>query len=201
MKLHQEFKLYENMWEDEPAVVYNVENPEWTEQKNSLRKLAKPVYKTFGSHKYDITKLDELEAWVEKNAEFQFKRHPNSYKHYVPTSEKDEFTQEERHAKYIYITILNNLEKSLDFGSMDGGARFCIKENIHTLKSHYERDYFDRHYTATKRKEASESHDKDFDDFIDKVFPGASNRERENIKSKLKDIYVEYMKSIPNGVY
>jgi hypothetical protein len=201
MKLYEEFKLVEELWDDDEDNVYIGENPEWTAAKETMRKNAKPVYKTFGSHKYDITKFNELEAWVKENAEFQFKRHPGSYKHYVPATERDEFTAEERHAKYIYVTILANLEKSLDFGTMDGNSRFCVQENIHRLRRWYERDYFDRHHTASLRKDAAERHDKDFEDFINKVFPHASARDRDYIKSKLKDIYAEYIKSIPVGVY
>jgi hypothetical protein len=202
MKLHEEFKLVEDLWDDDENVTYyNAENPEWTKTKDVMRKNAKPVYKTFGSHKYDITKFNELEAWVKENAEFQFKRHPNSYKHYVHATEKDEVTAEESHAKYIYITILDNLEKSLDFEAMDSNSEFCVQENINTLRRWYKRDYFDRHHTASLRRDAAERHDKDFEDFINKVFPRASARERDYIKSQLKDIYAEYIKSRPVGVY
>lgn len=203
MKLHEEFKLIEDLWDDndENVTYHSVENPKWTNAKDDMRKKATPVYKTFGSHKYDITKLNELEAWVKENAEFQFKRHPGSYKHYVPATERDEFTAEESHAKYIYVTILDNLEKSLDFGTMDSNSRFCVKENIHRLKRWYDKAHFDRYYTASLRRDAAERHDKDFEDFINKVFPGATGKKRDYIKSQLKDIYAEYVKSRPSGAY
>jgi hypothetical protein len=59
MKLHEEFKEYENLWEeaDESA----------------------PVIRTFGKKTYDLSKPDELEAWFNANYEFQKQRYPERY--------------------------------------------------------------------------------------------------------------------------
>ena len=57
MKLFEEFKEVEGLWEA----------------------ASNPMLKTFGKKTYDISKKDELEAWVNANVDFQMKRHPDRY--------------------------------------------------------------------------------------------------------------------------
>jgi hypothetical protein len=74
MKLHEEFKLYEDMWEDEvPATEEALAEEETVET-------ADPLIRTFGRKTYNLANPDELDAWVDANFEFQQKRYPYKYR-------------------------------------------------------------------------------------------------------------------------
>lgn len=210
MKLHEEFKLVEDLWDDddifvdmyEPAkstAIRLADLPPEVQQRiqKQTNKPLRPVLKTFGSKTYNLVELHDMEAWVKANADFQFKRHPNSYTHSV--IDKDDFTPTESHAKYIYITILKNLEKSLDFDSMDSRSRRSVEKNLATLRNKYYKAWMDRHDNASGRKQAVELYDKEFDEFIDKVLPGAAAGYKQQFKSSLKDLWAEYNKRSARG--
>lgn len=74
MKLHEEFKLYEDMWEDEvPAAEDALTEEETTNA-------ADPLIRTFGRKTYNLANPDELDAWFTANFEFQQKRYPDKYR-------------------------------------------------------------------------------------------------------------------------
>lgn len=210
MKLYEEFKLVEDLWDDEDIFVdmYNpaestatrlADLPPEVQQliQKQTNKPLRAVLKTFGSKTYNLVELQDMEAWVKANADFQFKRHPNSYTHFA--TDKDDFTPTESHAKYIYITILKNLEKSLDFASMDSRSRRSVEKNLLTLRNKYYNAWMDRYDNASGRKQAVELYDKEFDEFIDKVLPGAAAGYKKQFKSALKDLWAEYNKRTARG--
>ena len=88
MKLHEAFKEVEELWE-EPS---------------------QHVVKTFGKKTYDISKKDELEAWVTANAEFQMRRHPDRY---TKNSNDGLYPEGEWNIRELRIDIMHNLLDTL----------------------------------------------------------------------------------------
>lgn len=88
MKLHEAFKEVEELWE-EPS---------------------QSVIKTFGKKTYDISKKDELEAWVNANAEFQMKRYPDRY---AKNSNDGLYPEGEWNIRELRIDIMHNLLDTL----------------------------------------------------------------------------------------
>ena len=74
MKLHEEFKLYEGMWEDEVPAAEEVKTDEETTN------VAHPLIRTFGRKTYNLANPEELDAWFNANFEFQQKRYPDKYR-------------------------------------------------------------------------------------------------------------------------
>ena len=91
MKLHEEFKEYENLWEAAEENTSEVSNP---------------LIRTFGKKTYDLSNRDELNAWFEANYEFQQKRYPSKYR----DSEGDITSNWLK----LRATIANNLLTSLE---------------------------------------------------------------------------------------
>ena len=106
MKLHEEFKEYESLWEDS----------------------RNPYIKTFGRKTYDLTNKDELKAWIETNAEFQMKRHPNRYAK-DPTEEPMRGDGEEK-ALDLKITIVDNLFDRLSKEGVDQALLDSVHEEV-----------------------------------------------------------------------
>jgi hypothetical protein len=107
MKLHEEFKLVEELWEDD----FNFEDF-YAERERKL-KAAKdaeaerirtnPVIRTFGRKTYNLADTNELFAWWRANLEFQMKRYPDKYKGYRGVTNDYK----------LHTTIANNLIKAL----------------------------------------------------------------------------------------
>lgn len=93
MKLHEEFKLVETLWDDLVATYPELEDeapesdtvvsPDSHQGErifsNNLDTSA-PVIRTFGRKRYNLADTNELFAWWRANLEFQMKRHPDRYK-------------------------------------------------------------------------------------------------------------------------
>lgn len=74
MRLHEEVKLYEDLWEDEIPVT------EATLPEEETTNVADPLIRTFGRKTYNLANMDELDAWFKANFEFQQKRYPGKYR-------------------------------------------------------------------------------------------------------------------------
>jgi hypothetical protein len=90
MKLHEEFKEYENLWE--------------------AAEESTPIIRTFGKKTYDLSKPDELRAWFEANYEFQKQRHPDRYAAYDPARG----LRQNSNRQNLRATIAKNLLASLE---------------------------------------------------------------------------------------
>ncbi len=73
MKLHEEFRLYEDLWEDEVPATDEAITEETVETSD-------PLIRTFGRKTYNLANPDELDAWFKANFEFQQKRYPDKYR-------------------------------------------------------------------------------------------------------------------------
>ena len=107
MKLFEEFKEIDGLWEE----------------------ASKPVLKTFGRKTYDISKKDELEAWVDANVEFQMKRHPDRYSPDYDDGVPDLYPQGDFNAYSVRSNVLENL---LDTLAKDPST-VAIRDNIWEL--------------------------------------------------------------------
>ena len=65
MKLHEEFKEYEELWEAAEENTSDASNP---------------LVRTFGRKTYNLANREELDAWFKANYEFQQKRYPSRYR-------------------------------------------------------------------------------------------------------------------------
>jgi hypothetical protein len=69
-----------------------------------------PVIKTFGRKTYDLSKDDELDAWIEANVAFQLKRYPAKYDGEADR-EHNFFTSDERIGSLRHHVIANLANK------------------------------------------------------------------------------------------
>jgi hypothetical protein len=90
MNLFEEFKEYTALWEDVDT----------------------SVIKTFGRKTYDLSKDDELDAWIEANVAFQVKRYPTKYDGEADRAH-DFFTSDER-IDGLRHHIISNLANKLE---------------------------------------------------------------------------------------
>lgn len=109
MKLYEEFKEVEGLWEESEPV--------------------KPVLKQFGRKTYDISKKDALEAWVNANVEFQMKRHPARYDSSNTGDNPNLYPEGEWNTRTVRIDILHNL---LDTLSVEPSTK-VVRDNIWEL--------------------------------------------------------------------
>lgn len=114
MKLYEEFKLVEDMWEDDTVNVLLdkedpfAELPSETQDFANKRKAdeitkanagTNSVLRTFGRKTYNLADTNELFAWWRANLEFQMKRYPDRYKGYRGNINDYK----------LHVTIANNL--------------------------------------------------------------------------------------------
>lgn len=90
MKLHEEFKEYENLWE--------------------AAEESTPIIRTFGKKTYDLSKPAELEAWFNANYEFQKQRYPERY----ADSDPARGIKQNSNRQNLRATIAKNLLASLE---------------------------------------------------------------------------------------
>lgn len=90
MKLHEEFKEYETLWEEAEE--------------------STPVIRTFGKKTYDLSKPEELEAWFNANYEFQKQRYPERY----ADSDSARGIVQNSNRQNLRATIAKNLLASLE---------------------------------------------------------------------------------------
>ena len=109
MKLFEEFRVVEDLWEDAPS--------------------SSAVLKTFGRKTYDISKKDELEDWVNANVEFQMKRYPDRYSPNNDGGRPDMYPEGKFNAYSIRSNVLNNLLDSL----VKDSSTETIRDNIWEL--------------------------------------------------------------------
>jgi hypothetical protein len=100
MKLHEEFKLVEDLWEDDINT--------------------NPVIRTFGRKTYNLADTNELFAWWRANLEFQMKRYPDKYKGYRGVTNDYK----------LHTTIANNLIKALKADGVTDDKIFKELENM-----------------------------------------------------------------------
>lgn len=78
MTLHEEFKLYEDLFDDidKPykGITTSADYHDWR-----YKQSRKPYTKNFGRKEYDLTDSKQLHDWVEANVQFQMKRYPSKY--------------------------------------------------------------------------------------------------------------------------
>lgn len=125
MKLHEEFKEYENLWEAD----------------------MNPYLKTFGRKTYDLTNKDELKAWIETNAEFQMKRYPGRYT-MEPGAEPAVGDGGER-ALQLRSTIIRNLCDKLEAEGVDRDLLLSARDELYTSLG----ASIDRHTSIIRAKE------------------------------------------------
>lgn len=114
MKLYEEFKLYEDMWEDEvPATEEFPVDEEPVEPVN-------PLIRTFGRKTYNLANPDELDAWFKANFEFQQKRYPTRYR---------DAEGAKAHWYRLRATIAKNLLTSLEAEGVSDPAIISYLQN------------------------------------------------------------------------
>lgn len=91
MKLYEEFKLVEDLWDNEEYA----ELMTGTDDKPE----GDPVIRTFGRKTYNLANINELFAWWRANLEFQMKRYPDKYTGYRGRINNSK----------LHVTIANNL--------------------------------------------------------------------------------------------
>jgi len=140
MKLHEEFKLYEDMWEDEvPATEDSVAEV-------AAEEASEPVTRTFGRKAYDLTNRDELYAWVKANTDFQANRRPVRYRNADGTITSDWIRLRSRIAKNLLAsleaegitnpTVLDNLQR-IATGNFSKFTKVFAKDELNTLFSEF----------------------------------------------------------------
>lgn len=107
MKLYEEFKLVEDLWEDdidfEDFYADRDRKLKATKDTEAESISTNPVIRTFGRKTYNLADTNELFAWWRANLEFQMKRYPNKYKGYRGVTNDYK----------LHTTIANNLIKAL----------------------------------------------------------------------------------------
>jgi hypothetical protein len=161
MKLYEEFKLFEDMWDtldksgfressetsnvkasqlmtndpltEDTERAYRTLDPEYADWRYNQPR--KPYIKTFGSKKYDLADYKQLHDWVEANVQFQMKRYPNRYAHKNP--EPGEYTQGESNTTALRLTVLRNLLKQLEAEKADDRICMSIHDQINWLEGQH----------------------------------------------------------------
>lgn len=163
MKLHEEFKLYENMWEDlsnkdSILEVYEEDPYEW--QYNKPRK---SFIKTFGNKKYDLADYKQLHDWVEANVQFQMKRYPNRYTHKDPKT--GEYPVGEKNTLELRYVIMNNLVKQLEAEGADSRIIGSIIDQMDWVRGQHSSKELDNR----RREEVKAAAEAAFETFINSV--------------------------------
>lgn len=140
MKLHEEFKLYEDLWEDEvPATEEPIADEE-------VAVTSEPVTRIFGRKAYDLTNRDELYAWVKANTDFQAYRHPVRYRDANGNITSDWIRLHSRIARNLRAsleaegvtnpTVLDNLQR-IATGNFSKFTKVFAKDELNALFSEF----------------------------------------------------------------
>ena len=116
MKLYEEFKEVENLWE-------STSDWDYADYKDFYKR-------PFGKKIYQLNKDADLKAWVDANIEFQRKRHPGKY------------GPGELGSHYSNLNLINSVFNNLIKREQDAGAPLEFLHRLEVLRDTY-RDDFD----------------------------------------------------------